>query len=122
MPSLLKKFSNFYNSQDKYSFISITLILSMALLILLTWVISYPYLPSQLPLFYSLSWGTSQLATLTQFLILVSIMILIMLINSIVSWHLHPSQILLKRILSITTTVTSFLILLTSLKIIFTFI
>lgn len=122
MQLLIKKIKQNFKTQDKVIFFSVTSILIMAFTILLIWAINFKNLPQQLPLFYSLPWGTPQLASISQFLILISVIILIMLTNLIISWHLHPSQILLKRIISITGSVTSFLILLTSLKIIYTFI
>lgn len=118
----LRSFNQFYKQQDKIIFNSTLLTIFMSLLILIFWVINYSKLPPQLPLFYSLPWGETQLASLPQFLILSSLIILILLINLIISWHLHPSQILTKRIISLTTAFTSFLILITAFRIIYIFV
>lgn len=96
--------------------------LASALLTLALWWAYQPYLPENLPLFYSLAWGESQLASLTQLMILPSITALVVLINFIISWHLHQSQLVVKRVLAISAVLISTLLLITTLKIIYTFI
>lgn len=118
----LNRFIDFYQTQDSIIFWSTSFSTLMALLMLSIWLIFITKLPPQIPLFYSLPWGETQLAQTPQFILLPSITILIMLINLILSWHLHPSQIVVKRVLSLSSAITSFIILLSALKIIFTFV
>ena len=122
MTILIKKFINFYQSQEPLSFWPITISILVALFIITLWALNYDRLPSQVPLFYSLPWGESQLASLVQFLILPAIIFLTILINLIISWHLHPSQFVIKRILISATTLIAVLILISAVKIIYTFV
>ncbi len=80
------------------------------------------FLPPQLPIFYSLPWGENQLATSLQFLILPSTAICISLINLLIYWQLHPSQVLLRNILVGLSLIVTLILLLTQIKIIFIFI
>jgi hypothetical protein len=119
---MLKKFVNFYQSQDSIIFWSTCISILFTLLIIGLWAYFYPQLPDKLPLFYTLPWGDKQLVSLSQFLILPGINFLIILINMIISWHLHKSQLLLKKMLSLNSLTISILLLLTAIKIIYTFI
>lgn len=112
----------FYHSTDKLSFYTVLLGIVSALVLTLTLVISLPFLPSQLPLFYSLPWGTQQLSTHSQLFILPSLILLLTLLNLMISKSLHSVQKLLKQILAYSTLLISFLLLLTALKILFIFI
>lgn len=96
--------------------IILTLFLSIVLLILLN------SLPAKLPLFYSLPWGTQQLATKQQFLILPAIITLVALLNLIISWQLHHSQIFFKKILLFSSMVISLILALTFIKIVLIFV
>ena len=104
--------------RDLVKFLPIILSIPLTVFILLMG----RFLPSELPLFYSLAWGENQLVTSLQFLILPSIAVCISLINLLIYWHLHSSQILLKKILlGISLTVT-LILLISFFKIIFIFI
>ncbi len=96
---MIKRLVVFYNSQEKFSFYSITF--SLALIALSSGFIFYNYfkLPSQIPLFYSFPWGEDQLRPLPQLFVLPLLSILILIMNILLSWQLHPSQIVLKRII-----------------------
>lgn len=118
----LKKFIDFYQTQDSVIFWSTSSSVLMSLFLIILLIIYYYRLPSQIPLFYSLPWGESQLAQTGQFIILPSMILLIMLSNLIISWHLHPSQIIVKRLLSFSSSIISLIILLSALKTIFTFV
>lgn len=96
--------------------------LLFVLIILSLFALSLSRLPSKLPLFYSLPWGEGQLVNLSQFIILPATAILVLLVNLTVSWHLHPSQVVAKRMLSASTALVSFLLFLTAVRIIFIFI
>lgn len=110
----LAKLADFYRNHDKICFyaqaLSIIFILAKFILIAL----KFSGLPSQIPLFYSLPWGNNQLGNSSQILILPIISILILLTNLSVSWYLHDSQLILKRLLSITTLILSSLLLITT--------
>lgn len=80
------------------------------------------FLPPRLPLFYSLPWGEGQLATYQQFLIIPAIISLITLINLIISWQLHPSQVFFKKMLILSPIVISLILTITLIKIVFNFI
>ena len=79
-------------------------------------------LPAKLPLFYSLPWGESQLASKQQFLILPAIVLLITVLNTAFTWRLHPSQIILRRILFLTMMAIDLIILVAGIKIMTIFI
>jgi hypothetical protein len=118
----MKKVKEFYKSQDPFAFWSTAFCAGSAVIILFLLFLNLNRLPPQLPLFYSLPWGDNQLGTLAQFIILPAIIILVSLINLFITWQLHSSQIVLKRILYTSSITTSFLILVTALKILYIFV
>lgn len=118
----LKDFTSFYQDQDTYVFWPVSLSVILGLLVISFWAYFYFELPKQLPIFYSLSWGEPQFGHINQFLIFPSLISLTILINLIISWHLHFSQILIKRILAIASLIISVLISVAAFKIIFTFV
>jgi len=79
-------------------------------------------LPSKLPLFYSLPWGNDQLASRQQFLLIPAGITIITLLNSVISWQLHPSQSFFKKILLFSPLVISLLLTVAFIKIVFNFI
>ncbi len=111
-----KVFKNFV-SRDNLIFYTTIFNLGLAALMMLSVALNTPKLPKQLPLFYSLPWGSAQLVDISQFLILPFIAILITLVNLAISWHLE-SQLALKRILSISSAVITLLVLITTFRII----
>jgi hypothetical protein len=119
---IVKNFTHFYQKQDAVLFWSTTLSVLFALFSIALWAYYYPALPPQIPLFYSLPWGESQLTTLFQYLILPVIILLIVLVNLLVTWHLHGSQLFIKRMIALSTVFISFLITLTGIKIILIFV
>lgn len=119
---MLKKFSNFYQRQDKFNFFSILLTILSTLALVIIFLLNQSNLPSKIPLFYSLTWGSSQLVNKSQFVILPLLIFLLTMLNLIISWHLHPSQLVLKRIINISTLLMAFLIFITGVKIIYIFI
>lgn len=96
--------------------IIISLLLSLLILIL------FKFLPSKLPLFYSLSWGDQQLATHQQFLIIPASLALIALLNLGLSWQLHSSQSFFKKVLLISPLIISLILVITFVKIVAIFI
>jgi hypothetical protein len=118
----LKETTEFYQSQDTFVFWPITVSVILILSVLSTWAVFYLSLPKELPIFYSLSWGENQFGHLNQFLLFPSLMSLTIFVNLIISWHLHYSQVLIKRILAIATVIVCLLFALTAFKIIFTFV
>lgn len=119
---MIKNVLSFYRSQDPFAFWSTAFCAGSAILILVLLFINLGGLPPQLPLFYSLPWGQDQLATLAQFVILPAIIILVSLVNLFITWQLHTSQLVLKRILYTSSITTALLILITTLKILFIFV
>lgn len=118
----MKKLLIFYKSQDPFAFWSTAFCAGSAILILILLFLNLNNLPPQLPLFYSLPWGQDQLATLAQFVVLPAIIILVSLTNLFITWQLHSSQLVLKRILYTSSITTALLILITTLKILFIFV
>jgi hypothetical protein len=118
----LKDITTFYQEQDSYVFWPISLSVLLALTVISLWAFYYLSLPRELPIFYSLPWGDPQFGHINQFLIFPSLIALIILVNLITSWHLHFSQILIKRILAIASFIISLLISVAAFKIIFTFV
>lgn len=98
--------------------IPIFVAVSLSLFIL----VFFKFLPSKLPLFYSLPWGEKQLATTRQFFIIPAIITLITLVNLVISHQLHMSQSFLKKVLLASSLVASVIVTITFIKIIFLFI
>ena len=118
----IKNVTGFYQEQDTYVFWPVSLSVLLGLSVISLWAIYYFSLPKELPIFYSLSWGDPQFGHINQFLIFPSLIALTILINLITSWHLHFSQILIKRILAIASLIISILLSVAAFKIIYTFI
>ncbi len=119
---MFKQFLQHYKKSDKYNFFSIIITILILFIIVILFTIYLPSLPSKIPMFYSLSWGEPQLVNLSQFFILPLILILITMLNLIISWQLHSSQLILKRIINLVTILVAFLVLVTSFKIIHIFV
>jgi len=113
--SLIKK-------SDKFFLIPLSVSGLSLLFILLPYLMFYNHFPTQLPLFYSLPWGSSQLVSKQQFLILPTSIILISLINSLLAYQLHPVQQTLKRVLNFGVIFIDLIVLITALKILFIFV
>lgn len=96
--------------------------LVLSIITALTIVILLNFLPPKLPLFYSLPWGEDQLATHQQFFIIPASIALIAPLNLVISWQLHPSQSFLKKVLLVSSTIVSFILTLTLIKIVLMFI
>lgn len=118
----IQKLVKFYHSQDQILLFSIIISSVSALTILGLLIFNLTRLPSQLPMFYSLPWGEQQLVSPAQFTILPAMVVLINLVNLVASWHLHPSQLVLRRILAAQAALVAILLLVTSLKIMAIFI
>lgn len=118
----IKDVTNFYQEQDTYVFWPVSLSVLLGLSVIFLWAINYFSLPKQIPMFYSLAWGDMQFGHINQFLLFPSLIALTILVNLITSWHLHFSQILIKRILAIASFIISLLLSVAAYKIIFTFI
>lgn len=112
----------FYNSQEPVALWSVIISSFSALVIIVLLIFNLSSLPAQLPLYYSLPWGERQLATIPEFVVLPASVIVINLVNLVISWHLHASQIVLKRMLSVASLAIALITLITALKIIYIFI
>lgn len=96
--------------------------LALSLMTTFTVLTVLKFLPPKLPLFYSVAWGEGQLATHQQFLIIPISILLIMPLNLVVSWQLHPSQSFLKKVLLVSSAVVSFILTISLIKTILMFI
>lgn len=108
--------------QDPYLFLPILFLSICLAVILMSTLLLFPVLPNKLPLFYSLAWGETQLVQKLQFFILPLSLLLISLINLVLIWQLHSSQVILKRLLSLSTIAISSIVLITAIKIITIFV
>lgn len=117
--NIIKRFINFYQKQDAILFWSTSSSIILALLLSFIFLIYLDQLPNQIPFFYSLPWGDTQLANKGQFIILPSLIVLAAMVNLIITWHLHPSQLTMKRIILLSTTIIAILTFIAGLRIIF---
>jgi hypothetical protein len=118
--NFIKRFVTFYQKQDSVIFWSTSISIIIALVLTLFYLFYFDNLPRQIPFFFSMPWGESQLANKNQFFILPSLIVLSALINLTVTWHLHTSQLTMKRILTSSTMFVSLLIFYAGVKIVFT--
>ncbi|MDD5415496.1 MAG: hypothetical protein PHE48_00645 [Candidatus Daviesbacteria bacterium] len=94
----------------------------IGLILAVTILLGLRSLPPKLPLFYSLLWGNDRLASRQEFLLIPAIIMVITLLNSGISWQLHPSQSFFKKMLLFSPLVISLLLTVTFIKIVFNFI
>lgn len=109
------------SSQKKYIYLSLPQVAVAATLALVIFFF-FKFLPSKLPLFYSLSWGQPQLITHSQFYILPLSIALITLINLIIVLKLGSSYDFFKKILISSTIITTVILLVTFIKVVLIFI
>lgn len=119
---MVNKFLHFLTHSDRLTVLPLLGTLLSLVLILLTFLILYQQLPPKLPLFYSLPWGSSQLVSKNQFLILPAVLVFISLLNAFLAFQLHPLQIVLKRVLISSVVLIDLIIFITALKIILLFV
>lgn len=113
----MSKILNFVDKSDKFFFLPIFISVASIFFILILFAMTYNSLPPKLPMFYSLTWGSSQLVDKQQFLILPAVIVLTVLINLFLAWELHPVQYVLKRILMLNILLIDLIVLITALKI-----
>lgn len=89
---------------------------TLSLLIL---ILKWPSLPPEVPLYYSFPWGEEQIATPFELLILPLFSFLIFILNFFLASMFLEKEPWLTRILILTSTIFSFLSMLTLIKIIF---
>lgn len=118
----MKKLGAFWQKSDKFFLLPILFSVLSVFLITTFFGAVYQRLPATLPLFYSLAWGEKQLVVKQQFLLLPIIIILISLLNTLLTFYLHPGQIVLRRLLMVSLIVINLVILLTAFKILLIFI
>lgn len=111
-----------WKTSDKYFSVPIILSIFSTLVVGNLYLIFYRDLPSKLPLFYSLPWGSSQLVSKQQIFILPGVTILITLINSLLASQLHPVHLALKRILALSLITVNVIILITAIKVLLIFV
>lgn len=108
--------------KDYFFLIPILVTVISVISIVLLFLILFNRIPDRLPLFYSLPWGETQLATKQQFFLLPVILILVCLINSLIASLLHETQYILKRILMFSLLLINLIILITAVKIMLIFV
>lgn len=118
--NILKRFINFYQRQDGIIFWSTSFSILLALFLSFFYLLNFDQLPSLIPFFFSLPWGETQLANKNQFFILPSLIVLTALVNLTLTWHLHASQLTMKRIIVSSTTIIALLAVIAGIRIIFT--
>ncbi len=121
MNKYLQIFFQFNRRQDPVVFWATAFSLFGVVVILAFFAFTYDLLPTQLPLFYSLPWGENQLVPISQIIILPALTIVVTLVNLLVSWHLHTSQQVLKRMLSLFSASLSLILTLAAVRIILLF-
>lgn len=94
----------------------------LSLFLALIILIFFKFLPVNLPLFYSLPWGDSQLATREQYLLIPATLALINLINIVISHQLHPSQSFFKKILLLNPLIIGLILIISFVKVVLIFI
>lgn len=119
---MIDKITAFWQKSDKFTLIPITVSFVCFFFIATLYFASYSALPAQLPLFYSLPWGESELVSKQQFFILPAVLVLITLINLLIASQLHPVQRVLKRTLMLSLILIDVALLITTLKILFIFV
>ncbi len=122
MNKFISRFFRFNTRQDPVVFWATAFSLLGVIITLTIFALTYEKLPAQIPLFYSLPWGEGQLVPIFEIIILPSLTVVITLSNLLVSWHLHESQFLLKRMISLFSASLSLLLTLAAMRIIWLFI
>lgn len=111
-------FKQWLSATDRFYTVPLFFSLTVFLLLHLIFFSLVGILPAKLPLFYSLPWGEPQLASKQQFLILPTVVLLISALNIAFAWRLHPSQVILRRMLFLTMVGIDLIILVAGIKII----
>lgn len=112
----------FFKNKDRYFAFTFLATAVSALFISAVLLIFSSQLPSKLPLFYSLPWGEKQLVNQFGFFILPIILIVFSLINFTLALQLHSLQIILKRMLILTSLAIDIIIVVSFIRVIFIFI
>lgn len=118
----MKQLQFSWRKLDKFLLLPLLFSLLTSVMIVLPLLIFYDKLPPTLPLFYSLSWGESQLVNKEQFFILPGTVLLVTLVNGLFSSQLHTSQFLLKRMLMLNLVLVDLVALIAAIKILSIFI
>lgn len=112
----IHQLGRFWQQKINGQFFRLNLIfLALQFLILL---LKFKNLPQQVPLFYSLPWGQSQLTTVDNLFLLPSFSVLILFLNNFTAAMLDSSSVLIARLLTITSVLFSILSLFTLVNII----
>ncbi|OGE26956.1 hypothetical protein A3H85_03745 [Candidatus Daviesbacteria bacterium RIFCSPLOWO2_02_FULL_40_8] len=109
-------------TNDKFFVVPILISFSSTLFILLNYLVILPILPNRIPMHYSRPWGETQLVENWQFLLLPVTLVVLTLLNLFLASQLHPSQLVLRRTLLLTVVLLSFMILVSSIKILLIFV
>lgn len=107
---------------DRFLTIPVGITFFCILLITILLLILIGTLPQSVPLYYSLPWGTGQLAQKQQLFVLPIILTLTMFLNLGLYTQLHQTQFILKRMLLLNILAVDLIIFFATLKIISNFI
>lgn len=118
----MKKIFTTLQAADKFYLLPLLISTVSTAIISLTYGLFYSQLPDKLPLFYSLPWGKSQLASKEQIFILPAVLVLTTLINFLFSSQIHPAQLIFKRTLALSVIFIDLLLLITAIRIVLIFI
>lgn len=112
----LARLGHFWQEKANSTVFRWNLVFIIIQVLVLAW--RFTNLPSQVPLYYSLPWGESQLASATSLFLLPTISLVILLINNLFSISLSSTNNLLSRILIFASLAISLFFLITLLKIV----
>lgn len=113
----MKKIVGLITKTDRAFLFPILVSAISILLLLITFWLLYSYIPPKIPLFYSRTWGETQLASKEQFFVIPALIALVTLINTLLAWQIHPSQKVLKRLLLFTIFVADVLLFIAGVKV-----
>ncbi len=113
----LANLGKFWQEKANIQIFRWNLIFIIIQIIFLFW--KFNSLPPQVPLYYSLPWGESQLAQASLLFLLPTISVVLLLIDHLFAISLTKTSVLLSRILLVISLIFSFLSLITLLRIIY---
>ena len=112
----LSRLGHFWQEKANSSIFRWNLAFIILQISILAW--RFTNLPSQVPLYYSLPWGETQLASASALFLLPTFSLAILLINNLFSISLSSTNSLLARILIFTSLAVSFFFFITLVKIV----
>lgn len=106
---------------NKYYLFPVATSLLLSLSIMIFYILNLQNLPQTLPLFYSLTWGETQLVNKLYFLLLPGLILTFTALHLLFSYYLHQSQVVLKRVIMVSLVVINLILAITAFNILFIF-